>query len=418
MNNKDIIEDLKFRGLINQSTDLDELKERLKKPIVLYAGFDPTSDSLHVGNLLQILMLVRFQEVGHKPIALVGGATGLIGDPSGKSEERQLNPQEKVEEWGDRIKEQLGRFLDFDGPAEIVNNYDWLKDFKVIPFLRDVGKNFSVNSMIAKESVKSRLESGISFTEFSYQVLQSYDYLNLFRKYDCELQLGGSDQWGNITAGVDLVRRVEGEQVFGLTAPLVTKSDGTKFGKTAGGAIWLDSDKTTPYEFYQFWMNVSDDDVVKLLKFFTFISHDEIKKLEKEVRDNPAERKAQKRLAEEVTRLVHGEKLTKRAKKISQALFEGSIEELDKEEIEEGFKNVPSYEVSGDEIGLVDLLKDSGVVSSKRQAREDVENGAIYVNENKAKDVDKVLGLDERLHDKYLVIRRGKKKYHLIRWSK
>lgn len=385
---------------------------------MLYAGFDPTSDSLHVGNLLQILMLVRFQEAGHKPIALVGGATGLIGDPSGKSEERQLNPQEKVEEWGDRIKEQLGRFLDFDGSAEIVNNYDWLKDFKVIPFLRDVGKNFSVNSMIAKESVKSRLESGISFTEFSYQVLQSYDYLNLFRKYDCELQLGGSDQWGNITAGVDLVRRIEGKQVFGLTAPLVTKSDGTKFGKTVGGAVWLDSDKTTPYEFYQFWMNVSDDDVVKLLKFFTFISHDEIKKLEKEVKDNPAERKAQKRLAEEVTKLVHGEKLTKRAKKISQALFEGSIEELDKEEIEEGFKNVPSYEVSGSEIELVDLLKDSGAVSSKRQAREDVENGAIYVNENKVKNVDEVLGLDERLHDKYLVIRRGKKNYHLIRWSK
>src|SRR6056297_3046462 len=408
MNNKNIIEDLEFRGLINQSTDLDKLKKKLQNPVVLYAGFDPTSDSLHVGNLLQILMLKRFQEAGHKPIALVGGATGLIGDPSGKDEERQLNPQEKVEEWGDRIKDQLERFLDFDGSAEIVNNYDWLKDLRVIPFLRDVGKNFSVNSMIAKESVKSRLDSGISFTEFSYQVLQSYDYLNLYRNYDCELQVGGSDQWGNITAGVDLVRRVEGEQVFGLTAPLVTKSDGTKFGKTAGGAVWLDSEKTTPYEFYQFWINVSDDDVVKLLKFFTFISHDEINNLEKEVENNPADRKAQKRLAGEVTRLVHGERLTKRAKKISEALFEGSIKELNKDEIEEGFKNVPSYEVSGTKIELVELLKESGVVSSKRQAREDIENGAIYINEKEITDVEKKIGLEERLHDEYLVIRRGK----------
>ncbi len=417
MNNKDIIEDLEFRGLINQSTDLDKLKKKLQNPVVLYAGFDPTSDSLHVGNLLQILMLKRFQEAGHKPIALVGGATGLIGDPSGKDEERQLNPQEKVEEWGDRIKDQLERFLDFDGSAEIVNNYDWLKDLRVIPFLRDVGKNFSVNSMIAKESVKSRLDSGISFTEFSYQVLQSYDYLNLYRNYDCELQVGGSDQWGNITAGVDLVRRVEGEQVFGLTAPLVTKSDGTKFGKTAGGAVWLDSEKTTPYEFYQFWINVSDDDVVKLLKFFTFISHDEINNLEKEVENNPADRKAQKRLAGEVTRLVHGERLTKRAKKISEALFEGSIKELNKDEIEEGFKNVPSYEVSGTKIELVELLKESGVVSSKRQAREDIENGAIYINEKEITDVEKKIGLEERLHDEYLVIRRGKKSYYLIKWK-
>jgi len=283
--------------------------------------------------------------------------------------------------------------------------------------LRDVGKNFSVNSMIAKESVKSRLDSGISFTEFSYQVLQSYDYLNLYRNYDCELQVGGSDQWGNITAGVDLVRRVEGEQVFGLTAPLVTKSDGTKFGKTAGGAVWLDSEKTTPYEFYQFWINVSDDDVVKLLKFFTFISHDEINNLEKEVENNPADRKAQKRLAGEVTRLVHGERLTKRAKKISEALFEGSIKELNKDEIEEGFKNVPSYEVSGTKIELVELLKESGVVSSKRQAREDIENGAIYINEKEITDVEKKIGLEERLHDEYLVIRRGKKSYYLIKWK-
>jgi tyrosyl-tRNA synthetase len=414
---KNILEDLKFRGLIHQSTDIDELEKRLENSIVLYAGFDPTSDSLHVGNLLQIVLLKRFENYGHKPLALVGGATGLIGDPSGRSTERQLNEDGIVKNWSKKIKNQLGKFLDFDNKSELVNNYDWLGNLNIIHFLRDVGKNFSVNSMIAKESVKARLEAGISFTEFSYQILQSYDYLNLFKTKNCVLQIGGSDQWGNITAGVDLVRRVEGKQVFGLTAPLITKPDGTKFGKTAGGAVWLDSKKTSPYNFYQFWINVSDEQVVQLLKFFTFLSYDEINRLEKEVKNNPAEREAQKVLASELTKFVHGEDNLEKAKKISEILFSGDIEKLNKDELEQAFGGVPSYDLDVSEINLIDLLKEAEIVSSKRQAREDVQNGAIYVNGKVEDGLDKIITKDDRMHDKYLIIRRGKKKYFLIKWN-
>ncbi len=419
MENKiNIIEDLEFRGLINQSTDLGVLKKALEKPITLYAGFDPTADSLHVGSLLLVLTLRRFQEAGHKPIVLVGGATGLIGDPSGKTAERPLSPAKKVKEWAGDIKNQLEQFLDFGfDKAQLVNNYDWLSEMKIIPFLRDIGKNFSVNSMIAKESVKKRLETGISFTEFNYQVLQACDYLNLFEKYGCRLQIGGSDQWGNITAGVDLIRRVKREEVYALSIPLVTKADGTKFGKTETETVWLSSKKTTPYEFYQFWINIDDREVVKLLKYFTFLSQEKIEKLGQQVKDNPAEREAQRVLAREVTEITHGKEATARAEKISDALFYGNIRELNKEEIKEGFKNVSSYEIKNkNELELVELLVEAGVVSSKRQAREDIKNGAIYINGKQEMDTGKILQFSDRLFGEYIVIRRGKRSYYVIRW--
>ncbi|HZI95846.1 MAG TPA: tyrosine--tRNA ligase, partial [Candidatus Paceibacterota bacterium] len=321
----DILDDLKFRGLINQASNLDGLRKEINKgKISLYCGFDPTADSLHIGNLVPILTLKRLQIAGHQPIALVGGGTGLIGDPSGKKEERVLNPDEVVEKWSNACKTQLEQFLDFkskDNPALMANNYDWLGKIKAIDFLRDIGKYFTVSYMLAKESVKARLESGISFTEFNYMVLQAYDFLNLFEKYNCKLQIGGSDQWGNITAGIDLIKKKEGGEVYGLTVPLVSKADGTKFGKTETGTIWLDSKKTTPYQFYQFWINADDKDVIQYLKYFTFLSKEEIENLEKKVQKNPEERESQKVLANKVTSLVHGEKISEFAEKISQKLF-------------------------------------------------------------------------------------------------
>lgn len=299
----DLLQDLKERGLVNQITDEEGLKDHLEKETVtLYCGFDPTADSLHVGHLLPIMLLKRFQQAGHRPIALVGGGTGLIGDPSGRNSERQLNEAHVVQEWSAKIKSQLEKLLDFDDEktgAVIANNYDWLSDMTIIEFLRDIGKHFSVNYMLAKESVESRIEGGISYTEFSYMILQSLDFMKLYKEKNCTLQVGGSDQWGNITAGLELIRRnsEEGERTkaFGLTVPLITKADGTKFGKTAGGAIWLDPEKTTPYEFYQFWINADDRDVIKFIKYFTFLDHDEIKELEKEVETRPEKRLAQKR---------------------------------------------------------------------------------------------------------------------------
>ncbi|HDQ16171.1 MAG TPA: tyrosine--tRNA ligase, partial [Bacteroidetes bacterium] len=306
----DILGDLKFRGLINQVSNLDGLREEMNKgKISLYCGFDPTADSLHIGHLLPILTLRRFQETSHQPIALIGGGTGLIGDPSGKKEERMLNPKKTVGKWSQALKSQLEQFLDFkrkDNPALLVNNYDWLGKIKAIDFLRDIGKYFTVSYMLAKESVKARLESGISFTEFNYMVLQAYDFLCLFEKYNCRLQIGGSDQWGNIIAGIDLIKKKRGKEVYGLTLPLVSKSDGTKFGKTEKGTIWLDAKKTTPYQFYQFWINTDDRDVIQYLKFFTFLSKQEIENLEKEIQKNPEKREAQKALANNVTSLVHG----------------------------------------------------------------------------------------------------------------
>lgn len=419
----DVLADLKQRGLIYQVTDEEALRSELSKgKIKLYCGFDPTADSLHIGNLLAIITLSRFQKAGHQPFALVGGATGLIGDPSGRVDERSLNERKIVEQWSEKIKGQLARFLDFEtkeNPAKIVNNYDWLGDLQVISFLREVGKNFSLNYMLAKESVQTRLEAGISYTEFSYMMLQAYDYYKLYEKEGIRLQIGGSDQWGNITAGLEFMRR-EGvdEAAFGLTMPLITKSDGSKFGKSQEGAIWLDAEKTSPYEFYQFWINSDDRDVVRLLKCFTFLSLDEIAELEAKVEKEPEKREAQRRLAEEMTKFVHGEEALRQAVRISEALFSGNIKSLTAAEIKEGFKDVPSYRLdSADDIGLVDLLVNSQISPSKRQAREDIKNGAIYINGERSQDVQRVITKDDSIEGQFLVIRRGKKKYFLIQWN-
>ncbi|MCM3183408.1 tyrosine--tRNA ligase [Priestia megaterium] len=418
----DILQDLEFRGLINQQTDEKGLSELLSKESVrLYCGFDPTADSLHIGHMLPVLILRRFQQAGHQPIALVGGGTGLIGDPSGKKAERTLNEKETVAMFSERIKGQLSRFLDFgegENAAVIANNYDWIGSLDVITFLRDIGKNFGINYMMAKDSVQSRIESGISFTEFSYMILQSYDFLNLYQTYNCKLQIGGSDQWGNITAGLELIRKSEEDaKAFGLTVPLVTKADGTKFGKTEGGAIWLDPEKTSPYEFYQFWINTDDRDVIKYLKYFTFLSHEEINELAASAKEAPEKREAQKALAAAMTTLVHGEEALEQAIRISQALFSGSISELTAEEIKQGFKDVPSYTHTGEDIGLIDLLVESKISPSKRQAREDISNGAIYLNGEREQDLQKTVGAEDRIEGQFTVIRRGKKKYTLIQYT-
>ncbi|WP_188206442.1 tyrosine--tRNA ligase [Alkalibacillus aidingensis] len=418
-----LLQELWDRGLVNQITDEEGLEKHLdENQVALYCGFDPTADSLHIGHLLPVLMLKRFQDAGHRPIALVGGGTGLIGDPSGRNEERQLNEASVVQEWSQNIKDQLSNFIDFNDHekgAMVVNNFDWLSKMSVIDLLRDVGKHFSVNYMLAKESVETRIEHGISYTEFTYMLLQSLDFLNLYQKENCTLQIGGSDQWGNITAGLELIRRSsqEGEEAkaFGLTVPLITKADGSKFGKTAGGAVWLDEKKTSPYEFYQFWINTDDRDVIKFLKSFTFLPLEEIAKLEQEVQDRPEQRKAQRRLAEEMTKLVHGEEALNQAIRITEALFNGDIKSLTKEEIEVGFKDVPSFALEESEKGLIDLLVEANISSSKRQAREDIKNGAIYINDERQQDLQYVVDEKDRIDDSFTVIRRGKKKYFLIR---
>ncbi|MFN7250628.1 MAG: tyrosine--tRNA ligase [Anaerobacillus sp.] len=417
-----LLKDLEYRGLINQVTDLEGLTKQLEEgQITLYCGFDPTGDSLHIGHLLTVLTLRRFQLAGHKPLALVGGATGLIGDPSGKKAERTLNEKEIVVQFSNRIKDQLLRFLNFDGEnsAKIVNNYDWIGNLDVISFLRDVGKNFGINYMLAKDSVESRIQSGISFTEFSYMILQSYDFLKLYEQENCRLQIGGSDQWGNITAGLELIRKSTDEEgkAYGFTIPLVTKSDGTKFGKTEGGAIWLDQEKTSPYELYQFFINTDDRDVIKFLKFFTFLTHEAIDRLAEEVATVPEKRSAQRKLAEEVTRLVHGEGALAQAIRISEALFNGDIASLNASEIKQGFKDVPSYECQEEEISLLDLLVTAKISPSKRQGREDIQNGAIYVNGERKTELETVITKEDRIEGQFTIIRRGKKKYFLIKYS-
>lgn len=417
-----LLEDLTYRGLVYQITDQEKLNQRLEQgPIVLYCGFDPTADSLHIGHLLPILTLRRFQQAGHQPIALVGGGTGLIGDPSGKATERTLNTQETVEGYSARIRTQLSRFLDFDrseNPAQIANNYDWLGQLDLISFLRDIGKHFPLNYMLAKESVSSRLEKGISFTEFSYMILQSYDFLELHRRFGCELQVGGSDQWGNITAGTELIRKTgsKSDDLYGLTIPLVTKSDGTKFGKTEGGAVWLDAAKTSPYLFYQFWLNTDDADVVKYLKYFTFFSKEEIEVLAETVQTAPEKRQAQRALAEDITRLVHGEEALQRAQNISSALFQGKVSSLTAAEIAEGFQDVPSASVTAD-LPLVDVLIHVGAAKSKREAREFMQNGAVTVNDERITDISTIVQTLPAIGEKYFIIRRGKKKYFLAELS-
>jgi tyrosyl-tRNA synthetase len=413
----DILTDLQYRGLSYQVTE--GLEDRLEKgPLTLYNGFDPTADSLTVGNLVAVLLLRRFQLAGHTPIALVGGGTGLIGDPGGKTEERILNPLDTVEMWTEKVKKQVEPFLDFDSgshAAQMVNNYDWLKNLTAIDLMREVGKHFPVPYMLAKDSVASRLETGISYTEFSYMILQAYDFLHLNQSHQCELQTGGSDQWGNITAGTDLIRRAASRPAFGLTCPLVTTAAGVKFGKTESGAIWLDATKTTPYQFYQFWINSEDASVVSYLKFFTFLDKTELEDLAKVTEESPEQRQAQRRLAEEVTTLVHGKEAVTKAEKISRALFYGELQDLTLDEIEQAFNDVPSHTMTTSELPLVDLLVAANISSSKRQARQDIENGAIYLNGTRTTTLDQTLRLTDGLHAKYLIIRRGKNKYYLIK---
>ena len=417
----DILQDLKDRGLIQQTTDDEGLRKHLaENQVTLYCGFDPTADSLHIGHLLPITMLKRFQLAGHRPIALIGGGTGMIGDPSGRTSERSLNEENVVHGFADSIRNQIAGILDFDNgnnAAVARNNHDWLANLTFIEFLRDVGKHFTVNYMLAKDAVASRIEHGISYTEFSYMLLQSYDFMKLYEEENCSLQIGGSDQWGNITAGMEFIRRTredEEAKVFGLTVPLITKADGTKFGKTAGGAIWLDAEKTSPYEFYQFWYNTDDRDVIKFINYFTFLNQEEISELQTAVDENPGARKAQKRLAEEMTKMVHGEAELDQAIKISTALFSGDVKQLTKDEIEQGFKDVPTYELEKQDVNLVDLLVDAKISSSKRQAREDINSGAIYINGERNQDVQYVVSEKDRLEDTFTIIRRGRRKYFLV----
>src|SRR5690625_589395 len=418
-----IIEELKARGLVQQTTDDEALKTHLnEESVTLYCGFDPTADSLHIGHLVPALMLKRFQQAGHRPIALIGGGTGMIGDPSGRSSERQLNDPETVNFYSEQIEKQLANILDFDegeNAAVARNNSEWLSELTIIEFLRDTGKHFGINYMLAKDSVQSRLEHGISFTEFTYMILQSYDYMNLFESENCTLQIGGSDQWGNITAGMELIRRTRDEEVkvFGLTVPLITKADGTKFGKTAGGAVWLDAEKTTPYEFYQFWINTDDRDVIKFLKYFTFLSLEEIAELETSHNEAPGKRIPHSRLAEELTRLVHGENALNEAKRITEDLFSGDIKQLNGAEIKQGFKDVPTAELTKETKPLVDLLVEAKISSSKRQAREDINNGAIYINGEREQDLHYEVSGDDRIDDQFTIIRRGKKKYFLLNFK-
>jgi tyrosyl-tRNA synthetase len=422
----DILQDLDSRGLIHQTTDRKGLEKHLsEKQVTLYCGFDPTADSLHIGHLVPITMLKRFQKAGHKPIALVGGGTGMIGDPSGRTSERTLNDDEVVKGYSKQIREQIAKLLDFDkgeNPVISRNNHDWLSNMTVIDFLRDAGKHFGINYMLAKESVSARIEQGITFTEFSYMILQSLDYLKLNEQENCTLQIGGSDQWGNITAGMELIRRSRGSEadevkIFGLTVPLITKADGTKFGKTAGGAIWLDPKKTTPYEFYQFWINTDDRDVMKFTQYFTFLTEAEMVELEQEVANHPENRIAQKRLAEEMTKIVHSEAALEQAQKISTSLFTGDLKHLSANDIEQGFKGVPTFETSKSDIGLIDLLVDAAISPSKRQAREDIKNGAVYINGARQQDMQYVLNESDRIEDQFTIIRRGKKKYFLVRYQ-
>jgi len=418
----DLLQDLQWRGIVYQQTDEEGIKEVLdKEKISLYCGVDPTADSMHIGHLLPFLTLRRFQQAGHRPIVLVGGATGLIGDPSGKSEERKLQTLDQVQVNVEGIKGQLNRLFNFEGEngAVMVNNYDWAGSMDIVTFLRDFGKHVGVNYMLAKDTISSRLETGISFTEFTYTILQAMDFYYLHKNHECRMQIGGSDQWGNITTGLELIRKMspEGSKAFGLTIPLVTKADGTKFGKTEGGAVWLDPEKTSPYEFYQFWINTSDADVVKYLKFFTFLSKEEIEELEKAVQDEPHLRKAQKALGEEMTRLIHGEESLQQAIRISAALFSGDIQSLTGSEIKQGFKDVPSFTYEqGSSLNIVELLVNAGIVQSKRQAREDVTNGAISVNGVRVSELEYTLDEKDRIDGEFTVIRRGKKKYFLIKY--
>ncbi|QKQ45160.1 Tyrosine--tRNA ligase [Streptococcus sanguinis] len=414
-----IFDELKERGLVFQTTDEAALRKALEEgQVSYYTGYDPTADSLHLGHLVAILTSRRLQLAGHKPYALVGGATGLIGDPSFKDAERSLQTKETVEGWVKSIQDQLSRFLDFekgDNKAEMVNNYDWFSSISFIDFLRDVGKYFTVNYMMSKDSVKSRIETGISYTEFAYQIMQGYDFYTLNQNHGVTLQIGGSDQWGNMTAGTELLRRKADKTGHVITVPLITDATGKKFGKSEGNAVWLNPDKTSPYEMYQFWMNVMDADAIRFLKIFTFLSLDEIEEIRQQFESAPHERLAQKVLAREVVSLVHGQEAYQEALNITEQLFAGNIKNLSVKELKQGLRGVPNYQVQAeDNLNIVELLVTAGVVNSKRQAREDVQNGAIYLNGERIQDLDYVLSDSDKLEDELTVIRRGKKKYFVL----
>jgi tyrosyl-tRNA synthetase len=423
-----ILQELHWRGLISDMANRDELEKLLAPgaaPVTLYVGFDPTADSLHLGHLIGLLILRRFQFAGHRPIAVAGGATGMIGDPSGKSTERNLLSPEILEANISGIKSQLGRLLDFESklnPALLLNNADWVRPISVLDFLRDVGKHFSVNVMMARDSVKARMETGISFTEFSYSLLQAYDFLHLQEKYGCLIQAGGADQWGNITAGIDLIRRKHDVPACGLTTPLLTKTDGTKFGKTEGGAVWLSPARTSVYRFYQFLIQVEDAQVIQLLKYFTFLPQEDIATLEAQHLATPERRDAQKKLALELTRLVHGETAAHDAIHASEILFGGSLEGITEAQFDEVIAEVPnstqSQSILGQPTGsLIDILIVSGLSPSKGQARKDIEAGGINVNNVRATDVKLVLGAEHLLFGKFILLRKGKRNYALVRFE-
>ena len=419
-----LIQDLHARGLIAQTTDAKALDELLaRESVTLYCGFDPTADSLHLGHLVPVLVLKRFQEAGHKPIALVGGATGMIGDPSFKATERKLNTPDVVASWVGNIRGQVAPFLSFEGDnaAIMANNYDWFGSMGALDFLRDIGKHFSVNAMIKKESVQQRLnrdEQGISYTEFSYSLLQGFDFAELYRRHGCVLQIGGSDQWGNITAGTDLTRRLHQKQAFGLTLPLVTKSDGTKFGKTESGAIWLDARKTSPYAFYQFWMNTADADVYRFLRYFTFLSVAEIDAIEAADKASGQKPEGQRILAEQATQLVHGKAALEAAQRITQSLFSGSLEALNEGDFEQLAQDgVPGVELDASASGLLDALVATGLAKSKSEARGFVQSGSVTVNALKVDAIDHQFGASDRLFGRFTLLRRGKKNYAMLRWK-
>ncbi len=423
----DIIADLQARGLVYQSTGEPALVSWLnEEPRSLYIGFDPTADSMHVGHMMALMNLRRFQQAGHRPIALVGGATGMIGDPSGKSEERNLLDEHQLQLNSEAMKQQMGRFLDFDGgeqSAILVNNLDWMRDYRTLDFLRDIGKNFPVNVMLAKDSVKSRLaesESGLSFTEFSYMLLQAYDFVHLHDQYDCALQVGGSDQWGNITAGIDLGRRMRSAQLYGLTSPLLTKADGSKMGKTESGAIWLSAERTSPYKFYQYWINVADDEAGGCLRMLTELPLDKIDQLDQSLQEAPQNRESQRALAEHLTLLVHGSEGLSSATRASEILFGAEIADLDDEQLLDVFSDVPSHEISADQLAggsllLVDVLVETELCQSRGDARRSIEQGGAYINNRRVEGVDRVLSAEDMASDSVIVVRRGKKKYALLK---
>lgn len=414
-----LLEDLQWRGLVSQASDPDALAAHLEGGSrILYCGFDPTADSLHIGSLVPLLTLRRFQQAGHAPIALVGGATGLIGDPSFKADERTLNEREIVEGWVERLRAQVSRFVDLEAGARVANNLDWTRDLDVISFLRDVGKHFSVNDMMRKESVRERLAregSGISYTEFSYMLLQSMDYVELARRHGCTLQIGGSDQWGNITAGMELVRRTLGRHVHALTLPLVTKADGSKFGKTESGTIWLDARRTSPYSFYQFWLNTADADVGRFLRYFTFLGRDEIEALDRETEAAPEKRAAQRALAESVTRLVHGDEGCASAARITEALFSGEIAALDAGDLAQlALDGLPACPLESDELKVGQALTAMGLAKSNSAAMQLIKGGAVSVNGESVAAPSAAVVDFPALAGGYRLVRRGKRNWGLV----